>query len=298
MPAAAGGTKWAGVQTLRVLVVLDMEGICGITGHRQCFPGFAADYAAGQEQITADVNALGAALLAAGAAEVHVFDSHAYLRNVLRDAVIPGVTVHDPFYVWHRLTRRVPAGCVFLCGMHAHAGAPGFMSHTILPRLRLRVDGAVVGESPWVMWALAGLPVLGASGDDGYAASVREQLPDLPVTVVKQGLSRTRAAGDAAGGRRELAEAAAAALRRVDRAPRMSAPRDFTLELSCISPDAAAAVAAEVGGQRTGDRVVAVQLGDWGQAVNFIGRAVAPYRRHAGLTADEWFGATEPEWED
>lgn len=311
---------------MRVLVVLDMEGICGITDYRQCYPAFKDYWEYGRQQITDDVNALARGLLSAGAGEVHLFDGHGYMKNVLREQVLPGAVVHDPFYVWHKVPERIRPDAVYLAGLHAHAGAPGFMPHTIAPRLRLRVNGRAIGESPWAVWGLAGLPVIGASGDAGLAESLREQLPGLRVTRVKEWVSRTEARGDAAAGRRLLAEEAAAGLRAVAQAPRFEGPTDFRLELSCGSPAAAAAVAQKVGGERTSDQVVAVRLATWGDAINFIGRSLPVLNQHsffaeiARLQAGrslrdslyagepqipaiqalfaEWMEQPEPEWAD
>ena len=69
---------------------------------------------------------------------------------------------------------------MFQVGFHARAGtANGFFSHTMVPGLRVAVDGAPVTECH--IWArLAGLPVLGIAGDaalgaDSWTGSLEER---------------------------------------------------------------------------------------------------------------------------
>jgi D-aminopeptidase len=76
-------------------------------------------------------------------------------------------------------------------GFHARAGtANGFVSHTMVPGLRVAVDGAPVTECH--IWArLAGLPVLGIAGDAALGGQLDGFLGGTPFLAVTRSASRT-----------------------------------------------------------------------------------------------------------
>lgn len=80
---------------------------------------------------------------------------------------------------------------LFQVGFHARAGTPnGFVSHTMVPGLRVAGDGAPVTESH--IWArLAGLPVLGIAGDAALGGQLDGILRGTPFLAVKRSVSRT-----------------------------------------------------------------------------------------------------------
>ena len=80
---------------------------------------------------------------------------------------------------------------MFQVGFHARAGtANGFVSHTMVPGLRVAVDGAPVTECH--IWArLAGLPVLGIAGDAALGGQLDGFLGGTPFLAVKRSASRT-----------------------------------------------------------------------------------------------------------
>lgn len=100
--------------------------------------------------------------------------------------VVNGHGLGWPNVLWDELPERLaPADnnawsegvdAMFQVGFHARAGtANGFVSHTMVPGLRVAIDGAPVTERH--SWArLAGLPVLGIAGD----AALGGQLDGFP----------------------------------------------------------------------------------------------------------------------
>jgi hypothetical protein len=115
--------------------------------------------------------------------------------------VVNGHGLGWPNVLWDELPERVaPADnnawsegvdAMFQVGFHARAGtANGFVSHTMVPGLRVAVDGAPVTECH--IWArLAGLPVLGIAGDAALGGQPDGFLGGTPFLAVKRSASRT-----------------------------------------------------------------------------------------------------------
>jgi D-amino peptidase len=79
---------------------------------------------------------------------------------------------------------------MFLVGFHARAGTPdGFISHTMVPGLKVFVDGAPLTEPHIWAW-LEGLPVLGVAGDRALGGQLDGFLEGTPFLAVKDSSSR------------------------------------------------------------------------------------------------------------
>ena len=73
-------------------------------------------------------------------------------------------------------------------GYHARGGVDGFLSHTYVPGLRLRVDDELISESHGRIWA-AGVPLLGIVGNDLHERTLGS-LTGTPFLVVQRSRGR------------------------------------------------------------------------------------------------------------
>ena len=179
----------------RVFVSVDMEGIAGI-GTGQMTTATGKDYALGRRLMTDEVNAVVAAILRAGPAQVLVNDSHGDMQNLLHAELDPRVSYIQgsvkPLGMVEGLDSTYDAA-VFL-GYHARAGTPGgFLAHTGTGAVKgLWLNDVEVGEGELnAAYAGAlGVPVVLASGDSTFVAqfagSLRAAPPATVVTKVAQ----------------------------------------------------------------------------------------------------------------
>ncbi|PTA69379.1 M55 family metallopeptidase [Deinococcus arcticus] len=187
----------------RVVVSVDMEGICGVSSWVQVSPPefgglvSSAEYERARHQMTLEAAAAAQGALDAGATDVLVNDSHDTMRNLLPDLLPEGVrftTGNDkPLSMVQGVQEGGVLGLLFV-GYHARAGSVrGPLAHTWNGFLRdVRVNGVPTGE--YGLNALLaghyGVPVLFASGDDVAMAEITAELGEGVVTVaVKEGLS-------------------------------------------------------------------------------------------------------------
>lgn len=174
----------------RVFVSVDMEGIGGI-GTGQMTTATGKDYALGRRLMTDEVNAVVAAILRAGPAEVLVNDSHGDMQNLLHTELDPRVRYIQgsikPLGMVEGLDSTYDAA-IFL-GYHARAGTPGgFLAHTGTGAVKgLWLNDVEVGEGELnAAYAGAlGVPVVLASGDSTFVTQFTGSLEAAaPATVV------------------------------------------------------------------------------------------------------------------
>jgi D-amino peptidase len=186
LPAAAQRPR-------RVFVSVDMEGIGGI-GTPAMTTATGKDYATGRRLMTDEVNAVVAAVLRAGPAQVLVNDSHGDMQNLLHAELDPRVQYVQgsikPLGMVEGLERGYDAA-IFV-GYHARAGtAGGFLAHTGTGAVKgLWLNDVEVGEGELnALYAGSlGVPVVLASGDSAFAAQFAASAAALrgspPATVV------------------------------------------------------------------------------------------------------------------
>ncbi|MDF1504229.1 M55 family metallopeptidase [Roseisolibacter sp. H3M3-2] len=189
LPAAAQRPR-------RVFVSVDMEGIGGI-GTPAMTTATGKDYATGRRLMTDEVNAVVAAVLRAGAAQVLVNDSHGDMQNLLHAELDPRVQYVQgsvkPLGMVEGLERGHDAA-IFV-GYHARAGtADGFLAHTGTGAVKgLWLNDVEVGEGELnALYAGSlGVPVIAVSGDSAFvaqfgasAAALRASAPASVVTKV------------------------------------------------------------------------------------------------------------------
>lgn len=185
LPAAAN----AQTTGPKIFVSVDMEGIGGI-GTGQMTSAAGKDYGTGRRLMTDEVNAVVAAILERGPAEIVVNDSHGDHQNLLHTELDPRVTYIQgsikPLGMVSGLDGSFDAA-IFV-GYHAKAGDPsGFLAHTGTGSVKgLWLNDHEVGEAGMnaAFAGMHGVPVILASGDSAFAAEARTFL-DAETVVTK-----------------------------------------------------------------------------------------------------------------
>jgi D-amino peptidase len=235
-----------------------MEGMSGITDHRECWPAFAQYWQAGRRAFADEVTAAATGLLDGGATRVFVVNAHG---------------LGWPNVLWGELPANVgPADdaawadgfdVAFQVGFHARAGTTGaFMSHTMVPGLKVSVDGALITECHIWAW-LDGLPLIGVAGEAGLAAQMDGIVRDVPFLTVKYSTNRAAAAPVHAARSDRLAAITEFALEQAASPPApLELPGRFTLAVA-LDPSLADAAEGQHGLTRTSPEVLTLVAEDW-----------------------------------
>jgi len=187
----------AQTRTPRIFISVDMEGIGGI-GTSSMVSSGSKDYELGRKLMTAEINAVVAAILEAGPAQIVVNDSHGDMQNLLHTELDPRVE-----YIQSNIK---PLGMVqgldgtfdgvFLIGYHAMAGTEnGFLAHTGSGNVKgLWINNVEVGEAGLNAYfaGSVGVPVLLASGDKTFTEEIKKLMP-VRVVVTKEAIGAAAA---------------------------------------------------------------------------------------------------------
>ena len=171
---------------MRIAVSVDMEGASQLRHVREIFGCFPEYWATGRPRLEADVAAACEGLLAGGADELVVMDNHGGNRiNVGAESLPAGARLE----VWNAFELRSHGvDATFQVGYHARGGVDGFLSHTYVPGLRLRLDDELISESHLKAWAV-GAPLLGIVGNDRHLETLGS-LAGTPYLVVQHSHGR------------------------------------------------------------------------------------------------------------
>lgn len=175
-------------KTPRIFISVDMEGIGGIGTSAMTSTG-GKDYETGRKLMTAEVNAVVAAIFEAGPAEIVVNDSHGDMQNLNHTELDPRVEYIQsnikPLGMVQNLDNTF-SGIIFI-GYHAMAGAEnGFLAHTGSGNVKgLWLNGVEVGEGGLNTYfaGSVGVPVILASGDKMFTEEIRKLIPVRTVTT-------------------------------------------------------------------------------------------------------------------
>lgn len=280
---------------MRVALSVDMEGAAGITDMRECIAACREYWERGKGLLEADVAAAAEGLLAGGAGEVVVLDNHGSgnPENVRAESLPAGARL-ETWNVFDLREHGVEA--MFQVGYHARGGVEGFLSHTYVPGLRLRVGGELISESHGRIWA-ADVPLLGIVGNDLHERTLGS-LAGTPYLVVQESSGRSSCRPvyadpeESAAAIRSFAEET---IQAPGSAPRFEPPAQTTFAASM--PNGVEAVEAmEAGGwTRVGEVEFAVELAEWHDARGLLaaamGAGVAPF-------LPWWAEITSPEARD
>jgi D-amino peptidase len=269
---------------VRVAIVFDMEAASQIQGFEELYPSYEAYWRRGRQKLTSDVAAAARGLLAGDASRVLVLNHHGAGENewpnLITEELPAGVEVATDLST---LELRDHVDAMFQVGCHARGGSQSFSSHTILPGLRLRLDGELLSESHW--WALNGaVPVLGIVGSAALGSTLGS-LADVPFLTVQGGESRARPLPLFASEAASAAAIEAFARSSMERATaqRPLTPRAFVLEASIQNGDDAAPALLAAGWTRTSGTEFSLGAVAWhddpvGQAIDAaIEAAWSPY---------------------
>lgn len=169
-----------------------MEGTSGLERLEEIFRGLPG-FERFRRLMAGDVNAVIQGAREAGANDIVVSDSHAYMCNIRPEDLLPGVQLKRGQLrrQWCQMkTFDSSFDAVVLTGYHAKAGTEeAILSHTWIPSFRdVRVNGQSVPE-PSLNAYLAGafgVPVIMLSGDDYTEEQSRPVLGDIEYVQVKQ----------------------------------------------------------------------------------------------------------------
>ncbi|MFT5143195.1 MAG: D-amino peptidase [Thalassolituus oleivorans] len=187
------GSSFAQSDPTRVFISVDMEGIGGIgTSSMSCSNG--KDYALGRKLMTAEVNAVVAAVFASGPAEILVNDSHGDMQNLLHMELDTRVEYIQgnikPLGMVQGLDASFDA--VIFIGYHARAGTQnGFLAHTGSGAVKgIWLNGVEVGEGGLnAFFASAlGVPVILASGDKTFTEQISDTIPGVRTVATKEAI--------------------------------------------------------------------------------------------------------------
>ena len=189
---------------MKVLISVDMEGICGVTSWVQVMPPevdghprSTVEYERARARLTREVNAAVEGALEGGAEEVVVNEAHDGMRNLVADDLhesVRFITGSDKGLGMMQGVDLPGVGAAFFVGYHAKAGTPyAPLAHTWNGYVNdVRLDGRSTGEFG-INAALAGhfgVPVTLVTGDDKAVAQVRDWVGQQVVgVVVKEGFT-------------------------------------------------------------------------------------------------------------
>ncbi len=173
---------------VKIFISVDMEGIGGIGTSAMVSTG-AKDYDTGRKLMTAEVNAVVAAIFETGPATIVVNDSHGDMQNLLHTELDSRVEYIQSNIKPLGMVQGLDAsfdGVIFI-GYHAMAGAEnGFLAHTGAGLVKgLWINNVEVGEGGLNAHFAGsiGVPVILASGDKTFADEIRKLIqPRVVVT--------------------------------------------------------------------------------------------------------------------
>jgi D-aminopeptidase len=244
-----------------VAVSVDMEGASQLQGVREIWGCLPEYWATGKPRLEADVFAACRGLLIGGASELVVLDNHGgNTVNVSPEALPAGARLET----WRDFDlREHGVDAMFQVGYHPRGGVEGFLSHTYLPGLRLRVDGELISESHGRAWA-SGVPLLGITGNDLHQQTIGS-LSDTPYLVVQKSLGRSamQPLWDVEEGLDAIRAFTERCMRDAASAAPIHVPADGTFEASMPNGQEVVDQMEAVGWARTGDVTFAVHFKEW-----------------------------------
>jgi D-amino peptidase len=183
---------------VKVLISVDMEGITGVVSQSHTDSSHA-EYPRFRRLMTADANAAVEGVLAGGATDIVVNDSHANMDNILIEELNPAARLISGSPKLFSMMEGIgpDVDTVFFVGYHARAGsAPAIHDHTWTGSVfNATLNGRPMGEI-MLNAALAGhfgVPVALVTGDQLATAEARELLGDIETVTVKIAVGRTAA---------------------------------------------------------------------------------------------------------
>jgi D-amino peptidase len=281
--------------TGRALILGDIEGIVGVDDWRQIFPG-GAGYAAACADYAADVNAAVRGLLAGGATEVLVIDTHAAGTNLAGQELVGCRAIDGPSMLG-RIDAAFAGGvdALVLLGFHAAAGTvDGFVPHSFAPATRSWIDGELAGEPAFyaLMAGARGVPTTLITGDSQTIAQLTPFAPGVHAVQTKTSHSPWSAtSAEPSTARAAIERTAADAFRhRTAIAPSTRPAMTLTVE---AQNDVAATLIAGVPGMVRRDDHTSTYSGRWPELWHAFVTANSLAALAAAAGGSWYFGAIE-----
>jgi D-amino peptidase len=274
--------------TVKIFIVVDMEGATGVVHREQLMPE-GRGYSAGQKLLTGDVNAVIDGVLSVDPdAEFVIGDGHGPMRNVLLEELHPQAElVIGPAQVQNKPLVQVEGiddsfDLAVLVGFHSKAGTPsGVLSHTFIGSTicSLTMNGRVVGEAEAdaAIMACFNVPVGLVIGNSDLEPEIREWNNDCLFVSTKRSLGPTAAiCKPPSRTRPEISAAAAAMVTRHMQKPFDALGRGrTTFEVETYRREMTDRALNEAGTMRIDERRFAVEAGDAAEAFRMLWRALA-----------------------
>jgi D-amino peptidase len=177
---------------MKIYIMTDMEGVCGITSFHDWVEKGATQYAEGQKLLTMEVNAAIEGFFAAGATEIVVADGHGAggINTTMLDKRASYVNKFPGPYPF---MLDSSFGAVAWVGQHAKAGSEyAHMPHTgWFDVLDYQINGRSVGEFGQIALCAAFLGVRSVfcSGDEAMEQEAHQLISGIETAAVKRGLT-------------------------------------------------------------------------------------------------------------
>jgi len=180
---------------MKFFISADMEGITGVATVQQI--SSSGEYQRFRKLMTDDVNAAIEGAFNGGATEIVVADGHGNMSNIIIEALDERAKLISGN---NRVMCQLEglddsfSGIMFV-GHHGREGASdSVLNHTLAGICvnEVKINGQVVGETEMnsIVAGSMGVPAIFISGDDYYAAEVKETLPEVEAAIVKRAIDR------------------------------------------------------------------------------------------------------------
>lgn len=256
-----------------------MEGASQLRSVREIWGCLPEYWETGKGRLEADVRAACQGLLAGGASAVVVLDNHGGNTVNVSPDVLPEGAHLETWRDFDLAEHGVEA--TFQVGYHARGGVNGFLSHTYVPGLRLRVGDELISESHGRAWA-SGLPLLGITGNDSHRDTLGS-LAGIPYLPVQRSVGRDRMEPlfDQQVGLEAIRGFAEQCMRNAKQVPRVVAPVDVVFEAAMPNGHAVVDEMVAAGWSRSGEVEFSAPLAAWRDARELLATAMnaalAPY---------------------
>ncbi len=283
---------------MRVVLSVDMEGVSQLREPCETFACRPEYWRTGKPRIEADTVAAAEGLIQGGATEVIILDNHGggNPMNVSAECLPPAARL-ETWNVFDLPSKGVDA--MFQLGYHSRGGGEGFIAHTYVPGLRLRVGDELISESHGRAWA-ARVPLIGIVGNDTHEQQL-ESLTGTPYLVVQRTVKADAAEPvfGADEGLDAIRTFARTAVRDIADTPRPAIPAETVFAASMPNGTEHSEAMAAAGWRRTGEVEYAADLGRWSDARGLLAAAMTaalaplvPY--FDGATSAEAAAALDP----
>lgn len=265
---------------MRIAVSVDMEGASQLRSVREIWGCLPEYWQTGKPRLEADVAAACEGLLAAGASEILVLDNHGGNTVNVSQEVLPDGARLETWRDFDLHEHQVDA--TFQVGYHPRGGVDGFLSHTMMPGLRLRANGELISESHCRAWA-SGVPLLGITGNDLHRETLGslEGTPFLVTQISAGRAAMTPVWDNPADGYAAIRQFAERCLADAGSAPPVTPPSDFLFETSMPNGADAVDELCAAGWTRIGEVEFQAELATWAETRELIAAAmnagIAPY---------------------